>query len=559
MRTTILLLTLAIAPVLLAQERLVVKMEPVEGLGPFHFTWSGTGEAGDPIGGPFDPLEDSVTALPAGLHNPDVRFLDLQTEEAYRMGYLKGNVKKAMFDQSRRYYGATRAPDSVFFDQRLDYAVGRDDAGNYAVVFDTDNDEDLSDETVHSLPWNGPPMSIKDFADSVMNTPRYDELAAKMPPVKIETEAFVDGKVVRYKRSVVIMPFLYVPSPAPTIPDKRLYLIGYGEHRRGQVVVDGTRYDIWTYAHEALYRPETALFRVTKAGSTAPPNGLVNALDERNQGLGDVVELGDRKYRFDKVDALGDRVELVDVSSRSLIGAGSPAPSITGVLISGDAFNLADLKGKYVLLKFWSTDCVGCYSDRTSELLSTLDRSCIDVVGVSGNDMEKIRDWTQARGISWGQISDAGGRIGASYGISAYPTNVLVNPVGEVVSTLERSVGPDDDSDMLARVLPAACYNSPTADDVTSVFWGDHRYTDPTDYFVEGCSFDADEMTVQSVGDRDPDRGWPVTMDVSGECTPHENSDRQDPWHQDLTLNVWMFQNMGQWALLAREPFVVSH
>jgi len=48
------------------------------------------------------------------------------------------------------------------------------------------------------------------------------------------------------------------------------------------------------------------------------------------------------------------------------VGA-QPLPSVQGTTFQGKPFNLASLKGKVVLLMFWSTDCAVC-RDKMPEL-----------------------------------------------------------------------------------------------------------------------------------------------------------------------------------------------
>lgn len=60
------------------------------------------------------------------------------------------------------------------------------------------------------------------------------------------------------------------------------------------------------------------------------------------------------------------RLFLVAVLWLPLIGAAAvveidePAPALKGTLVSGDKFDLADYKGKVVLVNFYSSYCKGC-------------------------------------------------------------------------------------------------------------------------------------------------------------------------------------------------------
>ena len=49
-----------------------------------------------------------------------------------------------------------------------------------------------------------------------------------------------------------------------------------------------------------------------------------------------------------------------------------PAPPFTATAMSGKTYNLADLKGKTVVINLWSTRCVNCV-DETSQLNSLVD------------------------------------------------------------------------------------------------------------------------------------------------------------------------------------------
>lgn len=45
---------------------------------------------------------------------------------------------------------------------------------------------------------------------------------------------------------------------------------------------------------------------------------------------------------------------------RAMPEAGAPAPALRGVLVSGDRFDLAEQRGKVVLVNFYSSYCRGC-------------------------------------------------------------------------------------------------------------------------------------------------------------------------------------------------------
>lgn len=48
------------------------------------------------------------------------------------------------------------------------------------------------------------------------------------------------------------------------------------------------------------------------------------------------------------------------VASAAVVEIDEPAPPLKGTLVSGDKFDLADYKGKVVLVNFYSSYCKGC-------------------------------------------------------------------------------------------------------------------------------------------------------------------------------------------------------
>ena len=55
------------------------------------------------------------------------------------------------------------------------------------------------------------------------------------------------------------------------------------------------------------------------------------------------------------------------------LGNKSQAPNVTFTTIEGKKINMADLKGKVVLVNFWATDCPGCIKEMP-ELVNTYNR-----------------------------------------------------------------------------------------------------------------------------------------------------------------------------------------
>ena len=128
---------------------------------------------------------------------------------------------------------------------------------------------------------------------------------------------------------------------------------------------------------------------------------------------------------------------------------GKPAPPITGTDVDGKPVSLTGLKGKVVLLDFWSTWCPPCvasvpqlnglaekYRDRGFEILGVnVDALHEDVKDVK-TALPVVRRFLVERGSSWTCLLSGTGpdAITKAYGVSEIPANFLIDRDGRVIA-----------------------------------------------------------------------------------------------------------------------------
>ncbi|MEO0898022.1 MAG: TlpA disulfide reductase family protein [Bacteroidota bacterium] len=106
--------------------------------------------------------------------------------------------------------------------------------------------------------------------------------------------------------------------------------------------------------------------------------------------------------------------------------------------LQGNAHNLSDFKGKYMLLDFWSLGCYPCIlaAPELREMQSKY-ADKLSIVGVSMDTKKNMwEEATERDSVTWTNLSDMKGTFGGAgvaYGISGFPTYILISPEGEIV------------------------------------------------------------------------------------------------------------------------------
>jgi len=113
--------------------------------------------------------------------------------------------------------------------------------------------------------------------------------------------------------------------------------------------------------------------------------------------------------------------------------ARKPAPEAAFRTIDGRTLRLADLRGKVVVLTFWYIGCAPCRVEipGLNALVREFDGRDVVFLGVALDKAPALEEYLKDNAFAY-QVVPEGQALAASFGVSVYPTHILINKRGEI-------------------------------------------------------------------------------------------------------------------------------
>ena len=131
--------------------------------------------------------------------------------------------------------------------------------------------------------------------------------------------------------------------------------------------------------------------------------------------------------------------DLDSVYAQKLLKPGTTAPDFILPMPNGYRVQLAEFKGKYVLLDFWASWCPDCRKDipAVKAMYEKYGKNVV-FIGVSfDTDRDRWAKCVADNGMTWRQVSELKrmreAKIAQTYGVQWIPSMTLVEPDGKVV------------------------------------------------------------------------------------------------------------------------------
>lgn len=135
-----------------------------------------------------------------------------------------------------------------------------------------------------------------------------------------------------------------------------------------------------------------------------------------------------------------DIVKDYEIADRTV--SGKPVPGFSYPDTTGKLISLSDFKGKWVLLDFWYVDCPWCrkLTPHMIDIYNDWNKSKnFEIISISVDKPKDYTRWKQAivdDKSPWTQVLDSTKTYPNVYGITGYPTLILVDPKGNGVKKI---------------------------------------------------------------------------------------------------------------------------
>jgi cytochrome c biogenesis protein CcmG/thiol:disulfide interchange protein DsbE len=119
----------------------------------------------------------------------------------------------------------------------------------------------------------------------------------------------------------------------------------------------------------------------------------------------------------------------------------TPAADFSLVSLDGEPVQLSKLRGKPVVLNFWSTWCGPCVHEHP--LLQAAARANPDVVFLGvlyGDEPARARDYLKRAGSAYPTLVDESQRVVVDYGVAGVPETFFISAGGTIVHKVSGAV-----------------------------------------------------------------------------------------------------------------------
>ncbi|KAA9357090.1 TlpA family protein disulfide reductase [Larkinella humicola] len=367
---------------------------------------------------------------------------------AYSFSYIhpvKNKLKVKLPAIPSKYSTLSRSFKLKALEKDVAVLIGKTISNKDYVVIDQNFNSDLSDD------------EIVYFPDTLTSPARGNYKSLK-----------INAAAGQYKSRSILFDYSIIKPPKLQIDhgdsteNKVHFFIRPNEYKQATIKVDTATYSLMLFSKTVFDYTKKSTFLVVVPPNVDPRSVKANTNEFNKYVEGDIVLVGLKKFLFEKVSPLADSIFLQTITSQedtygSKVGY-MAHPFSRRDMLSKDSVSSKTLKGKYIVLDFRGTWCAPCLQilESIKKMHATVDEQKVAMIGVCyDKDPGKVEAFIKKREITSLQLYDpqTNPTLSKQFGITAYPSFVVIDSSGKIVFKDEGLTGFQRLSEQLDRII----------------------------------------------------------------------------------------------------------
>ncbi len=155
--------------------------------------------------------------------------------------------------------------------------------------------------------------------------------------------------------------------------------------------------------------------------------------------------------QLDPIDDLRTTMDSTTLIEESGLGISDIPPDFELATVSGELVRLSDLKGKKVVLNFWTTWCTWCKVEmphmekyyRKYRESANVEIIAVNLTGSEHQGLKGIQQFIDANGLTFPIPLDVDGKVEKAYNIISIPTTYMIGTDGKIGSIIKSPMDED--------------------------------------------------------------------------------------------------------------------
>ena len=132
---------------------------------------------------------------------------------------------------------------------------------------------------------------------------------------------------------------------------------------------------------------------------------------------------------------------------------GEKAPEIAGTDLHGEPVSLARLRGRVVVVCFWTNSCCGDRLKRLEPYYRQNKDKGLAILAINeGNAGENVASYAEANGLTFTVQTDEGGLWAREYGVFGFPTIFIIDRKGIIRKKILGDAAPEQLDELVRQI-----------------------------------------------------------------------------------------------------------